>query len=130
MLIGQRLRALREQRGLSQGDVEKKTGLIRVYISRAELGIVVPTIATLEKFADALDIPLYQIFYESKNTSEAVTAKRTQNGFGSSVRDSRALEAFRKAIGELTPKDRALLLGIALKMAKRNRTPVRRKKNL
>jgi hypothetical protein len=35
MVIGERLRALREQKNLSQGDIEKRTGLLRCYISRA-----------------------------------------------------------------------------------------------
>ena len=51
MLIGERLKALREQKNMSQGDIEKRTGLLRVYISRVENGHTVPAIETLEKFA-------------------------------------------------------------------------------
>ena len=63
MLIGRRLRELREQRGLSQGDIEKATGLLRCYISRVEHGHTIPSLETLERFASALDVPLYQVFY-------------------------------------------------------------------
>ena len=64
MIIGDRLRELREGKKLSQGDIEKRTGLLRCYISRVENGHTVPAIETLEKLARALEIPLYQLFYE------------------------------------------------------------------
>ena len=67
MLIGDRLRALREQKNLSQGHIEKRTGLLRCYLSRVECGHTVPSIETLEKWARALEVPLYQIFYEGEN---------------------------------------------------------------
>src|SRR5215831_17940560 len=66
MLIGERLRQLREQKGFSQGDIEKASGLLRCYISRVEHGHTVPTIETLERFATALSVPLYQLFYEGE----------------------------------------------------------------
>jgi ribosome-binding protein aMBF1 (putative translation factor) len=59
MIIGERLRALREEKKLSQGDIEKKTGLLRCYISRVENGHTVPAIEILEKMASALEIPMY-----------------------------------------------------------------------
>ena len=64
MIIGDRLRELREEKKLSQGDIEKRTGLLRCYISRVENGHTVPAIETLEKLARALEVPLYQLFYE------------------------------------------------------------------
>lgn len=38
MIIGDRRRALREQKNLSQGQIERRTGLLRSYISRVENG--------------------------------------------------------------------------------------------
>lgn len=64
MMIGERLRAIRESKNLSQGDIEKRTGLIRCYTSRVENGHTVPSIETLAKFAHALDVPLYRFFYD------------------------------------------------------------------
>src|SRR5580704_13859331 len=64
LMIGERLRAIRESKKLSQGDIEKRTGLIRCYTSRVEYGHTVPTIETLEKYARALEIPMYRLFYE------------------------------------------------------------------
>jgi transcriptional regulator with XRE-family HTH domain len=66
MIIGDHLRMLRDQKRLSQGDIEKRTGLLRCYISRVENGHTVPTIETLEKLARALEVPLYQLFYEGE----------------------------------------------------------------
>ena len=58
IVIGDRLRLLREERNFSQGEIEKRTGLLRCYISRVENGHTVPAIETLEKFARALDVPM------------------------------------------------------------------------
>ena len=62
MIIGERLRDLREQKKTSQGDVEKRTGLLRCYISRVENGHTVPSLDTLEKMARALEVPTYRLF--------------------------------------------------------------------
>jgi len=66
MMIGDRLRALREAKRLSQGDIENLSGLQRCYVSRVENGHTVPAIDTLEKWARALKIPMYQLFYEGE----------------------------------------------------------------
>src|SRR5258708_36674212 len=64
MIIGDRPRALREEKKLSQGDIEKRTGLFRIYISRSEHNHCVPNFENLEKMARALEVPLYQLFYD------------------------------------------------------------------
>src|SRR5450759_4017141 len=66
MIISDRLRQLWEEKKLSQGDIEKRTGLLRGYISRVENGHTVPAIETLEKLARALEVPLYQLFYDGE----------------------------------------------------------------
>ena len=68
MIIGDRLHALREQKSLSQGHIQKRTGLLRCYISRVENGHTVPFIEILEKMSKALEISLYQLFYEGNGT--------------------------------------------------------------
>jgi transcriptional regulator with XRE-family HTH domain len=60
------LRELREERKFSQGEIEKRTGLLRCYISRVENGHTVPSVETLEKFARALEVPMYQLFHEGE----------------------------------------------------------------
>ena len=66
MVIADRLRALREAKHYSQGEIEKRTGLLRCYVSRVENGHTVPAIETLEKFARALDVPMYELFYDGE----------------------------------------------------------------
>jgi transcriptional regulator with XRE-family HTH domain len=56
VVIAERLRALREEKKFSQGNIEKRTGLLRFYISRVENGHTVPAVETLEKFARALEV--------------------------------------------------------------------------
>ena len=70
MIIGDRIRLLRETKKLSQGDIEKRTGLLRCYISRVENGHTVPAIETLEKLARAMEVPLYQLFYDGEEPPE------------------------------------------------------------
>jgi len=64
MVIGDRLKTLREAKNFSQGDIEKKTGLLRCYVSRVENGHTVPAVETLEKFARALELPLYHLMFD------------------------------------------------------------------
>ena len=70
MIIGERLRVVREKKELSQGDIEKRTGLLRCYISRVENGHTVPAIETPEKLARALEVPMYQLFYDGEKPPE------------------------------------------------------------
>jgi transcriptional regulator with XRE-family HTH domain len=63
MIVADRLRTLREKKKLSQGDIEERTGLLRCYVSRVENGHTVPAVETLEKFARALEVPLYELLY-------------------------------------------------------------------
>ena len=51
---------------MSQGDIEKRTGLLRCYISRVENGHTVPAIETLENMARVMEVPMYQIFYDGE----------------------------------------------------------------
>ena len=62
--IGVTIRGFRLQKGLSQGDIEKRTGLLRCYLSRVENGHTVPSLETLQKIAGALDISLSHFFSE------------------------------------------------------------------
>jgi len=124
--IGARIRALREAKHLSQGDVERKTGLIRPYTSRVENGFTVPNIDSLEKFTSALEIPLYQ-FVTDANAGEMPKLNAIMNGIGSQHR--RELQRFVKAFERLSERDRRILLVTAQKMAarlaKRYRRPIK-----
>jgi transcriptional regulator with XRE-family HTH domain len=122
MIIGDRLRLLREQKQFSQGEIEKRTGLLRCYISRVENGHTVPAVETLEKFARALEVPLYQIFYDGDETPLPVTLPKRRNGsaitWGDSGKDARTLAKFRHLLSRADESDRRLLLFMARKMVR------------
>ena len=120
MVIGERLKALREQKNMSQGDIEKRTGLLRCYISRAENGHSVPAIETLEKIARAMDVPLYQLFYDGEKPPEAAP-KVEDGGWGSSGRDARTLHRFRRLMSRMDQSDLNLLLFMAQKLTQRKK---------
>src|SRR5271155_1576580 len=121
MVIGDRLRALRVQKNLSQGDIEKRTGLLRCYISRVENGHTVPAIETLEKLARAMSVPLYQIFYDGEKPPAPRLPKFDDGGWGSSGRDARMLSRFRRLMGRTDTADLKLLLFMAQKMSQRKK---------
>jgi transcriptional regulator with XRE-family HTH domain len=123
MIIGDRLRGLREEKKLSQGDIEKRTGLLRCYISRVENGHTVPAIETLEKMARALEVPLYQLFYDGEEAPELpnLPKRRTADeiAWGATGKEARFLTMFRRLLGRIDEGDRRLLLYMAQKMANR-----------
>ena len=119
MIIGERVKFLREQKKLSQGEIEKRAGLQRVYISRVENGHTVPSIETLEKFARALEIPMYQLFYDGEKPPAPEIPKSADDGWGSSGRDARTLDKFRRLFRRTNKADQKLLLFLARKMSQR-----------
>ncbi len=123
MIIGDRLRALREERKLSQGDIEKRTGLLRCYISRVENGHTVPAIETLEKMARALEIPMYQLFYEGDEPPKLPSLLKRKssdvNLWGSTGKDARFLNKLRRVLSKTDEDGRKLVLFMVQKMARR-----------
>jgi transcriptional regulator with XRE-family HTH domain len=123
MIIGDRLREMREEKKLSQGDIEKRTGLLRCYISRVENGHTVPAIETLEKMARALECPLYQLFYEGEEPPKLPNILKRKSSdeivWGSTGKEARYLNKFRRLLGKTEESDRKLLLYMAQKMANR-----------
>jgi transcriptional regulator with XRE-family HTH domain len=122
MVIADRLRALREQKHMSQGDIQKRTGLFRCYISRVENGHTVPAIETLEKMARAMEVPLYQLFYDGEEPPKMPALPKRKSGeetaWGSSGKDARMLHQFRRLLSRADENDRKLLMFMAQKMAR------------
>ncbi len=124
MVIGTRLRKLREEHGLSQGDIEERTGLLRCYISRVENGHTIPSIETLERIAAALEIPLFQLFYEGDeppplpNLSRRKTTQELAED-EESQKELRFFERVRRLLARINERDRQLLLYMAQKLANR-----------
>ena len=123
MIIGDRLRALREQKNFSQGEIEKRTGLLRCYISRVENGHTIPAIETLEKFAHALEVPMYQLFYEGEEPPKLPNLPKRKTAddivWGSKGKDARMLAKFCRLFSRMEEGDRGLVLFMAQKMAHR-----------
>jgi transcriptional regulator with XRE-family HTH domain len=127
VLIGGRLRTLRQQRGLSQGDLERASGLLRCYISRVEHGHTVPSIETLERFAAALGVPLYQLFYEGEippptpHLTPRPTLSELAYESGTDSPEARFLLKVKKLVTRLRESDRSFLLDLAVKLADRSK---------
>ena len=123
MIIGERLHALRDEKKLSQGDIEKKTGLLRCYVSRVENGHTVPAVETLEKFARALEVPMYQLFYDGEEPPKLPNLLKRKSAddivWGSKGKDARMLAMFCRLFGRMKEGDRNVLFFMAQKMAKR-----------
>jgi len=122
VIIGERLRALREERKFSQGDVEKRTGLLRCYISRVENGHTVPAVETLEKFARALEVPMYQLFYDGEEAPKLPNLPKRKSvddiAWGSNRKDARLLAKFCRLFSHTSETDLQLLFFVAQKMAR------------
>jgi transcriptional regulator with XRE-family HTH domain len=118
MVIADRLKALRAQKNMSQADIEKRTGLLRWYISRVENGHTVPAIETLEKMARALKSPCTHFSTTVRSPPPALPKpKGTLTGWGSFGRDARTLHKFRRLLNRIDKADLNLLLFMAQKMA-------------
>jgi transcriptional regulator with XRE-family HTH domain len=125
MLIGARLRQLREQKQLSQGDIEERAGLLRCYVSRVENGHTVPSLETLERFARVLDVPLYQLFISGKevpptpNLTPRKTLDELMRAVGDKGGDAQFLLKLRNLLIRLTERDRDVILSLAKRLAAR-----------
>jgi transcriptional regulator with XRE-family HTH domain len=127
VVIGDRLRALREEKKLSQGDIEKRTGLLRCYVSRVENGHTVPAVETLEKFARALEVPMYQLFYDGEEPPKLPNLLKRKTAadiaWGSKGKDARLLAKFCRLFSRMEEGDLRTVLFMAQKMANREAAP-------
>jgi len=123
MDVGRRLTSLREEKKLSQGDIEKRTGLLRCYISRVENGHTVPAVETLEKMARALEMPLYQLMYDGTEPPKlpAKTNGRKAPEWGGVGKAARFLNKLCRFLAAMSEDDRQLLLSFADNVTKRQR---------
>ena len=123
MIIGERLRALREVKQFSQGEIEKRTGLLRCYISRVENGHTVPAVETLEKFARALEVPMYQLFYDGEEPPKLPNLPKRKAGadieWGSKGKNARLLAQLCRLFSRMDKGDLGMVLFMAQKLARR-----------
>jgi transcriptional regulator with XRE-family HTH domain len=119
--IGEVIRSYRGDRGLSQGDIEKRTGLLRCYLSRVENGHTVPSLETLAKIAEAMEISLADFFPGTDTPQD----KETRRILGEMSADEiQFLAEIRRYSSTLSEDDKKLVLAMIRKMAE---TPPSRK---
>ncbi len=113
MTLGERFRAIREEKHFSQGDIEKRCGLLRCYLSRVENGHIAPKLATLDKLASALEIPTYQFFCEDEETPVPLTITLPNpDPYPKTIKEIRWFRSLRKALSKMNQRDRRLLLDL------------------
>ena len=109
--IGETIRNYRLQKGMSQGDIEKRTGLLRCYLSRVENGHTIPSLDTLSKIAGAMEIALSQFFSESGHSNGSKGLPQLSDD------EVRFLSQVRRYATNLNESDRKLVLAMVKKMA-------------
>jgi transcriptional regulator with XRE-family HTH domain len=123
--IGPRLRELREQKGLFQRDIEERTGLLTCYISRVENGYKLPSLGTLERFALALNVPLYRLFYGDEgpppttSLSSGISPENLLQTEGEGLPYTHFLQRLARLWTRMGHFERQLLLEAAMRMAAR-----------
>lgn len=125
MTLGNRLKSLRIERTLSQGQVQSRTGLLRSYISRVENGHTVPSLDTLVKWARALDVPLYRLFYDGDlppDVSSLTALRKTSQGeWGRTGKWSNFFQRVGSLVARMGDSDRKLLLLVAHRISRRHK---------
>lgn len=124
MQIGQRLKELREIKKFSQGTIEKRTGLLRCYVSRVENGHTVPSVDTLEKWARALEVPLYKMFHDGEEPlpkMKHLTVSEELSLWGEGPKEWKELVLLSKDLARMHDRKRGLLLKMAQNLALRAR---------
>jgi transcriptional regulator with XRE-family HTH domain len=111
MNIGITIKDYRLQKGMSQGDIEKRTGLLRCYLSRVENGHTVPSLDTLAKIAGAMDLPLSQFFMENGRENGSKNLPQLSED------ELRFVTQMRRYTAQLNDSDRKLVLAMVKKMA-------------
>ena len=127
MSIGQRIRHIRTRKGISQGAIERSTGMLRGYISRVENGHTVPSLETLQRFAAALDVPMYRLFYTAQDEPTdleavgecAASLEDLAQAAGAEGADARFLLQLKPLVSRIAESDRTFLLNCARSLGAR-----------
>jgi transcriptional regulator with XRE-family HTH domain len=117
MVISDKLKTLRVQKNMSQGDMEKRTRLLRCYISRVENGHTVPSVETPEKMARALEVPMYRLFTEDEHVKKPNIPAEIIPRRAANLKQERAFRSFAKLFARMDDKNRGLLFSVASQMA-------------
>lgn len=102
MNVGKRIRALREAKGFSQADIEKRSGLLRSYVSRVENGYTSPSLSTLEKLAKAIEVEPYQLLFEERKSPKKFGPTLITTPFPSTSRLARIFGLSRERVDRIS----------------------------
>jgi transcriptional regulator with XRE-family HTH domain len=128
VIISDRIRFLREEKKLSQGDIERRAGLLRCYVSRVENGHTVPSVETLERLARALEVPVYAFFYEGEQPPKQYLPKDERSAKVEPKMASKQTSRFAKfckLLQTVSERDRLLLFSVTKSLAKRHKKRTR-----
>ena len=119
VIIGERLRALREEKKFSQGVVEERTGLLRCYVSRVENGHTVPAVETLEKMARALEVSMYRLFHDGEVKASIHKLKPTEGDeWGNKGKEADYLSKLRRLLAKMEPGEPKIVAAYGPKVAR------------
>jgi transcriptional regulator with XRE-family HTH domain len=76
--VGQRLRLLREERGVSMRSLARRSGLSANALSMIERGLTSPSVSTLTKLANALEVPIMAFFRQEPERQKVVFRKAAE----------------------------------------------------
>ena len=86
-----------------------------------ENGHTVPAIETLQRFARALEVPMYQLFYDGEKPPKLPNLPKRKTGheiaWGSAGKEAHALGKFRRLLAKTSDADKKILMSMAHKMA-------------
>ena len=119
LMIGERLRVIREEKKMSQGHVEKATGLLRCYVSRVENGHTVPSIETLGKWSKALGVSMSQLFADDGQAAKPLPAFKNERAPKLNRAAANSLRRIGSALTRMSPRDIVLVTTFASKLAAR-----------
>ena len=112
MNLGVSIKNIRQAQGLSQGEMQKRTGILRSYLSRVENGHTVPSLATLQRLASAMGVTLADFFSaDGQLAANAATAAAANDPA------SQYLAELKGLLPQLTLQQREQLLDMVKDMA-------------
>jgi transcriptional regulator with XRE-family HTH domain len=120
MTLGKRLRTLRLQKKLSPREIERRSGLLRPYLSRVENDHTQPTVGTLMRLAGALEVPLYRLFFNGHRPARPAVNGNGRGTWASPRDEARYLSQLCRLLRRMKEPHRELLFSTAQRMARKH----------
>ena len=113
MNLGEAIKNIRLAKGLSQGEMQKRTGILRSYLSRVENGHTVPSLATLQRLASAMGVALSDFFSTNGQPADGAAAAASAPADPA----NQYLSELKTLLPQLTSQQRDQLLDMVKDMA-------------